>query len=299
MSAAPRWRRLRAIAATARARPFVAVMFAVIALYAAVALVVAAGGLGADWNARVGPSLAPPSPAHPLGTDRLGRSVLDKLLVGARLSLSVAFFGSLISLSLGTALGVLAGYLRGRVDELVVWLYSTVSAVPGILLMLALAFVLRDVRLFGWSLQGVPALCLALGFTRCFGTCRIVRAEVMRQAGRDYITAAVAIGLSPLAVARRHVLPNVAHLVIIELSLHAVGFIGAEVMLGFLGLGPADAPSWGSMIDEARYEIAQGAWWQMAAVTGAIFALSLALNVTGDALRDALDPRVGGVGDGA
>ncbi|MCA9539067.1 MAG: ABC transporter permease [Myxococcales bacterium] len=293
-AASPRWRRLRAVVAVARARPLVAAMFSVIAVYLGVALLVALGLLAPDWNDRVGPSLHAPSADYLLGTDRLGRSVLRKLLYGAQLSVSVALFGSLVSLTVGTTLGVLAGAVRGRVDDFIVWLYSTVSAVPGLLLMLAMAFALRDATHFGWPLQGVPAICLALGLTRWVGTCRLLRAEVIKQRERDYVTAAEALGLSTTQVARRHILPNVLHLVIIELSLHAVGFIGAEVMLGFLGLGPTDAPSWGTMIDEARFEIGQDAWWQMASVTGAIFLFSLALNICGDALRDALDPRVAG-----
>lgn len=272
-------------------RPGVAALTLLVCVYVTVALLAAAGVIAADWNARVGGSLEPPSWAAPLGTDRLGRSVLQKTLHGASTSVAVAFFGSVISLGIGTALGLMAGYLRGAVDEGIVWLYSTVSAVPGLLLMLATAFVLRDATLFGWPLEGVPALCLALGLTRWVGTCRLIRGEVIKHMGRDYVTAAVALGFGRLHIARRHVLPNVSHLIVIEMSLHAVGFIGAEVMLSFLGLGPTDAPSWGAMIDEARFEIVQGAWWQMAAVSGVIFALSLALNVIGDALRDALDPR--------
>lgn len=272
-------------------RPGAAALSLLVCAYLVVAVLAALGLVAADWNARVGGSLEPPSWAAPLGTDRLGRSVLRKTLYGASTSVAVAAFGSLISLGVGTLLGLAAGYLRGAVDEVIVWLYSTVSAVPGLLLMLATAFVLRDATLFGWPLEGVPALCLALGLTRWVGTCRLIRGEVIKHTGRDYVTAAVAMGFGRLHIARHHVLPNVSHLVVIEASLHAVGFIGAEVMLSFMGLGPTDVPSWGAMIDEARFEIVQGAWWQMAAVSGVIFALSLALNVLGDALRDALDPR--------
>ncbi|MCA9527218.1 MAG: ABC transporter permease, partial [Myxococcales bacterium] len=273
-----------------RRRPVIALTLAVVIAYVVAAALVAGGVVATDWNARVGPSLQPPSAACPLGTDRLGRSVLDKLLCGTRLSLAVAGFGATLSIGLGALLGMLAGYLRGRVDDVIVWLYTTISAVPGLLLILALAFVLRDATLFGQPLAGVPALCLTLGLTRWVGTCRLLRGEVIKQSGEAYVTAAVALGLSPWRVMGHHILPNVAHLIIIELCLHTLGFIGAEVMLGFLGLGPTDVPSWGTMIDEARFEIAQGAWWQMAAVTVAIFTLSLALNVLGDALRDALDP---------
>jgi peptide/nickel transport system permease protein len=106
--------------------------------------------------------------------------------------------------------------------------------------------------------------------------------------------AAKAFGASDLYIIFRHIVPNVFHLVIIEFSLRFVGFIQAEVTLSFLGLGAKDQPSWGVMIDDARQELGRGVWWQMAAATAAIFIISLALNIVGDALRDALDPKLRG-----
>lgn len=268
------------------------VMLVILCLYAVVACAASVGLIGAGWNARVGPSLQPPSWAQPLGTDRLGRSVLDKTIVAAVTSLAVASSATLICVTIGTILGAAAGYFGGWVDYVIVWLYTTVGSVPGLLLMIALAFVLRDVSIAGYSLHGIPAVGLALGCTAWIGTCRLIRGEVIKHLNHDYIQAAVAVGCSRARIIFIHILPNVIHLVIIKVAIMSVGFIGAEVTLSFLGLGVTNRPSWGTMIDEARMEISQGAWWQMAAATGAVVLLSLAVNVIGDALRDALDPKL-------
>ncbi len=227
-----------------------------------------------------------------LGTDFLGRSVLRKTLFGAKISLSVALFAALISIAIGVPLGAAAGYFGGWVDEFVVWLYTSLASIPGFLLLLAFAFVLRDATFFGHELRGLPAVFLALGLTSWVGLCRLIRGEVIKHRGRDYVTAARAYSASRATIIFRHILPNVTHLILIDFSLRVVGFIQAEVILSFLGLGPTDQPSWGVMIDDARLELSRGVWWQLAAATVAVFGIALPLNVASDALRDALDPKL-------
>jgi len=246
------------------------------------------------WAEEVGPSYAPPSLQNILGTDIFGQSVFRKTLYGARISITVALCASLLSIVIGVPLGAVAGYFRGFVDDVVVWVYSTLGSVPYVLLILAFAVVLRDKTLFGHRLTGITAAYLAIGLTSWVGICRLIRGEVIKHKDREYVLAAVSYGCSRYRIIVRHLMPNVLHLVIVDFSLRFVAFVHAEVILSFLGLGESDRPSWGTMINDARMELSRGVWWQMAAATAAVFVFSLALNVFGDALRDSLDPKLGG-----
>jgi len=227
-----------------------------------------------------------------LGTDIFGQSVLRKMLYGAKISITVAFSASLISIAIGLPLGAVAGYFRGIVDEIVVWIYSTLSSVPYILLILAFAVVLHDKTIAGIKLAGITSVYLAIGLTSWVDLCRLIRGEVIKHKEREYILAAKSYGCSNFRIIFKHLLPNVFHIVIIIFSLQFVSFIHAEIILSFLGLGEANRPSWGAMINDARIELARGVWWQMVAATVAVFFISLALNIFGDALRDSLDPKL-------
>ena len=244
------------------------------------------------WNKEVGPSYQPPGAKYIFGTDIFGQSVLRKTIYGAKTSITVALCASLISIFIGVPLGAIAGYYRGVVDEIIVWIYSTLSSIPYILLILAFAVVLRDRTLFGFKLTGMTTVYLAIGLTSWVGICRLIRGEIIKHKDGEYVLAARSYGSSNLRIIFKQLLPNVFHLVIIDFSLRFVSFIHAEVILSFLGLGEADRPSWGAMINDARIELARGVWWQMAAATVAIFFISLALNIFGDALRDSLDPKL-------
>jgi peptide/nickel transport system permease protein len=238
-------------------------------------------------------------PALWLGTDIGGRSVLYRLLYGTRIALTVAILSSVLTIVIGTVLGIVAGYFGGWIDSVIIWLFSTVSSVPDILLMTALAYAVKEraVTFHGqeYKLTGIPTIVIALGFTSWVGLCRLMRGEVLKHRDRDYVAAARAVGVGTPRVLFRHILPNVFHLIIITFTLGIVGFIQYEVVLSFLGLGITDRPSWGRMIDDAKLELMRGVWWQLAAATFAIFLLSLALGMLGDELRDALDPRLRGV----
>ena len=259
---------------------------AVIAAYVLAGLLAAAGLLAPGYNESAGPAYTPPGMAHLLGTDFLGRSVLERLVHGARIALVVGFVSTGIAIPIGILFGLLAGYFRKTVDEVIVWFYTTLDSVPYILLMLALALILG---------KGLVSVCVAIGITSWVGTCRVVRGEVIRQKELDYVQAARSLGARPGRILFRHILPNVAHLVLIQASLIFVGAIKSEVILSYLGVGVQDEPSWGIMIDDARMELmGRGVWWQFAAATGAMFVLLLAFNVFNDALRDALDPKTEG-----
>ena len=231
------------------------------------------------------------------GTDEIAYPVrlfldIDPLvMLGTLLSagaVPVAFLASLLSIAIGVPMGAIAGYFGGLVDEIIVWLYSTLSSIPGFLLILAFAFVLRE------RLPGITSVYVALGLTSWVGLCRLMRGEVLKHKNRDYVAAAMVYGASRPRIIFKHIIPNVTHLILIDFSLRFVGFVHAEVILSYLGLGPKEQPSWGTMINEAKQELTRNpsVWWQLAAAAVAVLILSLALNVAGDAMRDALDPKL-------
>jgi ABC-type dipeptide/oligopeptide/nickel transport system permease subunit len=259
--------------------------FAVIALYVTAGLLSLTGLLASGYATQTGEAYAPPSWAHPFGFDVLGRSVWDRLVQGSRVALIVGFFSTAIAIPVGAALGLMAGYFRGWVDAFVVWLYSTLDAIPTILLLLALALVLPTGK-------GLATVCIALGVTSWVSTCRVVRGEAIRQKELDYVRAARSMGAGNARILFVHLLPNVLHLVMVQASLVFVYAIKSEVILSYLGVGVQNFPSWGVMIDDARLElVGRGVWWQFAAATAALFVLVLAFNVFNDALKDALDPK--------
>ncbi len=285
-----------------RSRPGVMPALAVIGLYLVLGLWGLSGWRLPDWETPdYAAAYQAPSLRHPFGTDIHGRDVLAKTVLGTRTALSVALAASVLAVLIGLALGILAGYLGGVVDDAITWLYSTLESIPYILLILAFAFVLqgRSFSLGGLSvrLDGINAVYLALGLTGWVGLCRLVRGEVIKRREAEYVLAARALGASAVRVMARHLAPNVFHIVIITFTLGFVSYIHAEVLLSFLGLGARTEPSWGVMIDEAKLELARGVWWQLAAASGAVFFISLALHVFGDALRDVLDPRLRGARD--
>lgn len=263
--------------------PWVAVGLAVIAAYVGTALLSMLGLLPVDYVTRLGPSYSPPDARFWFGTDFLGRDVLARTLHGAEVAVKVGFAASLIAIPFGATLGALAGYFGRRVDAAIVWFYSTIDSIPQILFMLSVSFVLG---------KGIGPICFAIGFSSWVGTCRLIRAEVMKHKEQDYVLATRALGASHARVIFRHILPNVFHLLIIDFSLRFIFAIKSEAVLSYLGVGVVGEPSWGVMISDAKEELLQGYWWQLAAATAAMFFLTLSLNMVGDALRDALDPKL-------
>jgi peptide/nickel transport system permease protein len=223
----------------------------------------------------------PPSCEHWMGTDNLGRDVCLRLVQGTRIAFHVGIVTSLIAIPLGVVLGLIGGYFRGKVDSLVVWLCATVASMPGLLFILAISLVVG---------QGLLGIYLGIGLTTWVGTCRTIRAETMKHRDRAYVLAARALGYSPARIIFRHILPNVAHIVLIQFSIRFPSAVSTEVFISFLGIGVQGEPSWGVMINNARLRLWQGVWWEMAFTTLAIFMLVLAFNHIADWLRDKLDP---------
>ena len=220
---------------------------------------------------------------HPLGTDGLGRDVLQRTIQGTRIAFQVGIITSLIAIPIGLVLGLIAGYFGGRVDDFIVWLYSTFASIPGLLFILAVAMVVG---------RGLTGVYLGIGLTTWVGLCRLIRGEVIKHRERPYVEAARALGLGHFRIMFRHILPNVFHIVVVTFTLRFPAAVNTEVIMSFLGIGVQGEPSWGIMISNARLRLWYGVWWEMAAATIAIFGIVLAFNLLGDALRDALDPRL-------
>ena len=256
----------------------------------------------AYWETRAGEEARPAAGINfLLGTDVQGRSVLWRTVYGARMSITIALGASVMAILIGTTLGAIAGYFGGMADVFITWLFTTVASVPRILLVLAMAYSLkgREIDLFGLlddpiRLTGPGMLIVAMGLTTWVSLCRIIRGEILKQRSMDYEAAARAVGLSRSRILVRHLLPNAFYLVIIQFSLIFPLFIHLEVILSYLGLGATTGVSWGQMIQASLQEMMRSpvVWWQLASATAAVFGISLALNLFGDALRDALDPKL-------
>lgn len=260
--------------------------FGIIGFYALIALLTKFGLIASPWDKVVGPAYQAPSFESLeliLGTDIFGRSVFYKVIHGTRVAMSVGLVATLISVPIGVSLGALAGYFGGWVDDLIVWFYTTLSSIPNILLLIAIAVALG---------KGITTVYIALGATAWVGLARVIRGEFMKHKTRDYVIAANSLGASHTSRIFKHILPNVFHFVIISISIQFMGAIKSEVILSFLGLGVQGQPSWGVMIDDAKLELARGVWWQLGGATFAMFFVVLAFNIVGDALRDALDPKI-------
>jgi len=268
-------------------RDRVAVLCAwVIVAYALLALLTQFKLIAYPWDVPVTGSYAPPSfdsIKTIMGGDIFGRSVFYKVLHGTRVSMSVGLVSSLIAIPIGVFMGSVAGYFGGWVDDLVVWFYTTLSSVPDIMLLVAITFVLG---------KGLTAIYVALGITSWIGLARVIRGEFIKHKSREYVIAADSLGATHASRIFRHILPNVSHFVIINLSIQFMSAIKSEVILSYLGLGVQGQPSWGIMIDDAKLELSRGVWWQLAGATTAMFIIILAFNILGDALRDALDPKI-------
>lgn len=265
-------------------KKFVVLCFGVTALYLLVALLGYANLLP-DFQQRVGGSYEAPSLgfAKILGTDIFGRSVFYKILIGTKTAITIGLVVTLISVPIGIFLGLASGYFGGKVDAVINWIYSVMASIPYILLMIGIAYVLG---------KGMMSICIAMGLMSWVGLCRLIRGEVMKHKNHEYVLAVRLLGGGNARIMFRHILPNVFHLAIITASLTVLNAIKSEVILTYLGVGIQDGASWGTMISDATGELTNGIWWPLAGVTLAMFVIIYALNVVGDALRDALDPKV-------
>ena len=241
---------------------------------------------------------------HIMGTDKVGEDVFYQALKSIRTGLVIGTLTTLVMLPAAVLLGIMAGYFRGWVDDLIQYSYTTLSSIPGVLLIAAAILMLQvymnnhaddfnslveraDLRLL--------FLCLILGVTSWTGLCRLLRGEAMKLREMDYVQAATAFGVGHFTIITRHILPNVMHIVLISLVLDFSGLVLAEAVLSYVNIGvDPTMNSWGNMINSARLEMAREpvVWWSLVAALIFMFTLVLSANLFSDVVRDAFDPRL-------
>lgn len=241
---------------------------------------------------------------HIFGTDQVGEDVLYKALKSIRTGLLIGTLTTLIMLPFAILFGIMAGYFRGWIDDVIQYIYTTLSSIPGVLL-IAAAILSLDVymanhpqsfsTLIDRSESRLLFLCIILGIMSWTGLCRLLRAETLKLREQDYIQAAVSLGVRRRNIMVRHIFPNLMHIVLISIVLDFSGLVLAEAVLSYVGVGvDPTMDSWGNMINGARLEMAREpmVWWNLAAAFIFMFVLVLAANVFSDAVRDAFDPRL-------
>jgi peptide/nickel transport system permease protein len=263
------------------------------------AVLLTAGGL----LAVTGPTLALCSHYHVLGTDKVGRDVLYLALKSIRTGLVIGTVTTLMLLPFAVALGIMAGYFRGWIDDAIQYLYTVINSIPGVLLiaafiLMAQVFIDQHADLFPTSVQRADVrllvLCAVLGVTGWTGLARLLRGETLKLRELEFVQAAQAFGVRDGRIMSRHILPNVMHIVLISLAIDFSGLVLAEAVLSYVGVGVDPSMiSFGTMINAARLEMSREpmVWWTLAAAFAFMFTLVLAANLFSDAVRDAFDPR--------
>ncbi len=241
---------------------------------------------------------------HLLGTDKVGEDVFYQALKSIRTGLVIGTLTTLVMLPAAVLLGIMAGYFRGWVDDLIQYTYTTLNSIPGVLLIAAAILMLQiymsnhadefnslveraDLRLL--------FLCIILGVTSWTGLCRLLRGEALKLREVDYVQAATALGVGHMTIIARHILPNVLHIVLISVVLDFSGLVLAEAVLSYVNIGvDPTMNSWGNMINSARLEMAREpiVWWSLAAAMIFMFVLVLAANLLSDVVQDAFNPRL-------
>ena len=240
---------------------------------------------------------------HVLGTGKAGGNVLYESIKGIRTGVLLGTLATLIMLPIAVTLGVMAGYYTGRVDDAVQYLYTTLSSIPGILLIAASVLLFQvyidlNPDFFEVGMEQADArfvaLCFILGVTSWSTLCRLIRAETLKISQLEYVAAAKVFGLTNIRIIFRHILPNVVHIILITFVLEFSALVLAEAVLSYIGVGidPSMA-SWGNMINEARMELSREppVWWTLVGAFFFMFVLVLATNLFSDLVRDAFDPR--------
>lgn len=236
---------------------------------------------------------------HILGTDKTGQDVFYVALKSVRTGLIIGTLTTLIVTPFAILCGVLAGYMGGWVDDVIQYVYSTLESIPDILLIAAAMLIfqvgLTEEETIISADKRLVYLCVIMGITSWTGLCRLLRAEVLKLREIEYVQAADAFGVSRVRIMLRHLVPNVMHIVLISIVLRFSGLVLAEAVLAYVGIGvDPSMQSWGNMINQARLELAREpvVWWNLFAAFVFMLGLVLPANLFGDAVRDALDPRL-------
>lgn len=260
------------------------------------------GEMAGSASARNYPALRYPG-EHWLGTDKVGQDVLYQVLKSIRTALIIGLVTTLVTLPLAVILGVVAGYFRGWVDDLIQYIYTVLNSIPSVLLIAASVLMMQVVidthpQWFSTAAERADvrllALCFILGMTSWTGLCRLLRGETLKLRELEYVQAAKAAGVSHHKILRRHILPNVMHIVVIALVMDFSSLVLAEAILSYVGIGvDPSMTSFGTMINSARLELGREpvVWWSLTAAFSVMLIMVLAANLLADAVRDAFDPR--------
>ncbi|MBS1190461.1 MAG: Binding-protein-dependent transport system inner rane component [Rhodocyclaceae bacterium] len=263
------------------------------------ALLMTAGGL----MALILPLLSLAGYYHVFGTDKVGQDVLYQVLKSVRTGLIIGLVTTLVMLPVAVLMGIVAGYFRGWVDDLIQYIYTVLSSIPGVLLIAAAVLMMQVVidthpEWFATAAERADlrllALCFILGITSWTSLCRLLRGETLKLRELEYIQAAQAFGVSSWRIILRHILPNLMHIVVITLVMDFSGLVLAEAVLSYIDIGvDPNTISFGTMINNARLELGREpvVWWSLAAAFAAMLMLVLAANLFADVVRDAFDPR--------
>jgi peptide/nickel transport system permease protein len=240
---------------------------------------------------------------HVFGTDRVGNDLLYLVLRSIRTALVIGTMSTLVTLPLAVGLGIVAGYLRGFVDEVIQYVYTVINSIPYVLLIAALVltfmvFIDNNAGLFPTAAERTDArlffLCVILGLTNWTDLCRLIRGEVIKLREAEYIQAARAFGVGTGRILAVHLLPNVMHLILITIAINFSGLVLAEAVLSYVGIGvDPSMQSFGTLINTARAELSRSptVWWTLATAFFFMFSLVLSANLFADAIRDAFDPK--------
>ena len=241
---------------------------------------------------------------HVFGTDKVGQDVFYRALKGIRTGVVIGTLTTLIMLPFAIMMGIMAGYFKGWVDDIIQYIYTTLSSIPSILLIASAVLMLQvymDTHAEHFESIMVRAdtrllfLCMILGVSSWTGLCRILRGETLKLREMEYVQASQALGLNHFKILRKHILPNIMHIVLIAVVLDFSGLVLAEAVLAYVGVGvDPSMESWGNMINAARLELARDpiVWWNLVAAFTLMFGLVLSANLFADAVRDAFDPRL-------
>jgi peptide/nickel transport system permease protein len=273
---------------------------AILVLFAALAIAPAlfVGPLQTVTTA-VGASLEPPSPAHFLGTDEVGRDMLNMTVHGARVSMVIGLLATLITILLGAVIGIVAGFLGGRSDQVLMRFTDFFLVLPTFVLAIVLAPIILDIVGTDAEFFGIRAtlvvIVVVIGVTSWASTARVIRSQTLSVKERMFVDRARVIGGSRAHIMRRHILPNVINLIVANTVLTFAGAIFTETTLSFIGLGDPFAPSWGQLLNAAQQSGAPGlgAWWYIVPPAVCVVVVILAFTLVGNALDDVLNPKAG------
>ncbi|MEO0249374.1 MAG: ABC transporter permease [candidate division WOR-3 bacterium] len=236
---------------------------------------------------------------HILGTDKVGNDVLYRALKSIRTGLVLGSVTTLVVIPFAIFFGVAAGYFGGVIDDLIQFLYSTLASIPSVLLIVSFMLLVEvgeEVGDIAWRAdRRLLSLCIIMGITSWTGLCRLIRGETLKLRELDYVQAALSLGVHRIKIIMNHIVPNLMHLILISFILRFSGLVLAEAVLAYIGIGvDPTMESWGNMINTARLELARDpiVWWNLFAAFLFMMGLVLPANLFGDAVRDALDPRL-------